>query len=114
MSDRGSWIWMPHVGHVGHLVVGYYCQFHLTTEVGGYIVSTVGEYPPKAEGNFEEIAPGCTYETMVFRSVRDGPLCCPFLAFGHEHDIRGYNDAGFAAAGHVETCEKWSVAGSSK
>jgi len=31
------------MGHPGHFILGAKCVFHLTTYVGGYIVSTVGE-----------------------------------------------------------------------
>jgi hypothetical protein len=37
---RENWIWMP---HAGHFILGDRCRFHLTTKVGKYIVSTVGE-----------------------------------------------------------------------
>ncbi len=39
-----NWKWF---GHAGHLVVGDKCRFHLTTKVGRYLVSTVGEYWPE-------------------------------------------------------------------
>jgi len=42
-TSKGKWIWMP---HAGHLIVSSDCRFHLNTYVGGYIVSTVGEYFP--------------------------------------------------------------------
>lgn len=38
-----KWIWMP---HAGHLIIGDSCRFHLTTYVGKYVVSTVGEWWP--------------------------------------------------------------------
>ena len=41
--DRSKWIWMP---HAAHLVVGNDYRFHLATYVGGYLVSTVGEWWP--------------------------------------------------------------------
>lgn len=34
------------MGHAGHLCVGDECQFHMATYVGGYVVSTVGEWWP--------------------------------------------------------------------
>jgi hypothetical protein len=40
---KDNWYWM---GHAGHLIVSADCQFHLNTYVGGYIVSTIGEYLP--------------------------------------------------------------------
>lgn len=37
---RNKWVWM---GHVGHFILGHKCRFHLSTYVGKYIISTVGE-----------------------------------------------------------------------
>lgn len=34
-------------GNAGHLIVSHWCRFHLTTKVGKYLVSTVGEYYPE-------------------------------------------------------------------
>ena len=42
--NKANWVWMP---HHGHLIIGYACRFHLNTYVGGYIVSTVGEWWPE-------------------------------------------------------------------
>lgn len=39
-----NWKWF---GHAGHLIVARHCQFHLTTQVGNYLISTVGEYWPE-------------------------------------------------------------------
>lgn len=85
-------------GHAAHLIVGSHCRFHLATQVGDYLVSTVGEYYPDSRvraitaqvrgieiegkgdawdrdynekmGNrgFEEIGYSRLYETMVFRT----------------------------------------------
>jgi hypothetical protein len=89
---RSEWVWMP---HPAHLIVGRDCRFHLATYVGGFIVSTVGEYEPEAgvreiyaqsrgitlvgkgyerradfaeKVGWVEIGHGRTYETMVFRA----------------------------------------------
>lgn len=40
---KNKWVWMP---HAGHFIGGHKCRFHLSTYVGKYIVSTVGEYWP--------------------------------------------------------------------
>lgn len=41
-----KWKWF---GHAAHLIVGHDCRFHMTTVVGKYLVSTVGEYwPPRS------------------------------------------------------------------
>jgi hypothetical protein len=42
-ATKDKWVWMP---HPGHLIVSRDCGFHLNTYVGGYIISTVGEYWP--------------------------------------------------------------------
>ena len=36
-----DWKWF---GHAAHLCVGHDCRFHLATQVGPWLVSTVGEY----------------------------------------------------------------------
>lgn len=85
-----EWRWF---GHVGHLCVGAWCRFHLTTHVGAYLVSTLGEYVPDApireilaqcrnielegvgderlnswmrQAGFEELGMDRIYESMVF------------------------------------------------
>ena len=39
-----NWKWF---GHAGHLIVGSHCRFHLCTQIGDYLISTVGEYWPE-------------------------------------------------------------------
>jgi hypothetical protein len=41
---KKDWQWF---GSAGHLIVGHWCRFHLCTLVGGYLISTVGEYWPE-------------------------------------------------------------------
>lgn len=92
--DISNWKWY---GCAGHFIASSQCRFHLFTEVGPWIVSTVGEYLP-AEGTreilakcrgielsgegdareldyltklgFEQIGCDRKYETMVFRTTR--------------------------------------------
>lgn len=95
MTPEAEWRWF---GCPGHLVVALDCRFHLCTQVGGFLVSTVGEYLPDApvreilcecrgialdgrgdarladylqKVGFEELGVGRTYETMVFRTTGD-------------------------------------------
>lgn len=92
MIPKSDWEWY---GTAGHLCVGRFCQFHLCTLVGPWLVSTVGEYVPDAmtrelfakfrgielqgkgderyydwmnKNGFEEIGYMALYETMVFRA----------------------------------------------
>lgn len=132
---KENWIWMP---HAGHFICGRDCIFHLTTYVGGYIVSTIGEFWPDSrireinaqvcgktikgrgdewdanyfkEFGWEELGPGRTYETMVFKAKRapSEEICCPWrMDCGSEQDFAGYNDANAATAGHMAMCAKWS------
>lgn len=89
-----SWRWF---GTPGHFICARWCRFHLTTQVGPWLVSSVGEYVPtpavraifarsrgiaitaphdsemgEAEwiekSGFEDIGAGRKYETMVFRA----------------------------------------------
>lgn len=41
-----DWKWF---GNAGHLCVGHDCRFHLTTQIGDFLVSTVGEYWPDSQ-----------------------------------------------------------------
>lgn len=95
-TDRGAggreWRWF---GQAAHLIVGQDCRFHLATQVGPWLVSTVGEYLPDSrvrdilaesrgkplvgrgdarradwmeKFGYEEIGCDRLYETMVFRA----------------------------------------------
>ena len=91
-QDSQRWQWF---GSAAHFICGRWCRFHLATQVGEYLVSTVGEYVPpdgvqtilaesrgialtgKGEAReaeflekvgFEEIGYRRTYETMVFKA----------------------------------------------
>lgn len=39
-----NWKWF---GHAGHFICADKCRFHLTTKVGKYLVSTIGEWWPE-------------------------------------------------------------------
>lgn len=132
MASKSKWVWMP---HPGHFICASECKFHLTTEVGGYIVSTVGEYFPQEsvreilakcrgvvlEGKgeererdymtkigYENLGVDGKYETMVFPSKTSDEACCPFTAaeWGGLAQRR-YSSPGEAYAGHMEFCEEW-------
>lgn len=131
--EKNKWIWMP---HPGHFICSANCQFILNTYVGGFIVSTVGEYVPdapvreiiaesrkitlKGKGDcrladymkkigYEKIGYDRKYETMVFPSKKSSDNCCPYVAKDWiEVDIAGYNDSGKARNGHYKMCDKWT------
>ena len=122
--DPASWTWY---GNAGHFICGRWCRFHLTTKVGLWLVSTVGEYvhprhsrSERAEAewlttNFpgEDIGYERKYETMVFLAgapcAAKGCGCGLPQISGQELDMRGYMTGGDARAGHMELCNAWSM-----
>jgi len=119
---RETWEWF---GNAAHFICGRWCRFHLTTKVGPWLVSTIGEYVhPRNSGGSErkeaewlkenwpgeDIGPGRKYETMVFRAGAPCDCGCglPGLVSGLELYFRPYNSAAEATKGHHEACEEWS------
>lgn len=43
MIPKTDWKWF---GHAGHFICAQWCRFHLCTQVGAYLISTIGEYVP--------------------------------------------------------------------
>ncbi|MGD0968648.1 MAG: hypothetical protein ABR949_10205 [Candidatus Aquilonibacter sp.] len=109
---ESEWKWY---GHVAHFICGARCRFHLATEIGKYLVSTVGEMPPTRDAysdTFEDIGLGRKYETMVFEvgghcvEAECGQCGLPHPDSYSELDADGYNDAGAATRGHYAMCER--------
>lgn len=125
MIPASDWRWY---GSHGHFICGRWCRYHLATEIGSYLVSTVGQYvhprhtagSEQAEADWlqehphgEEIGAGRYYETMVFRVIGhcDRPDCgcgLPVCDYG-ELDCRGYTTPAAATAGHMELCALWAA-----
>lgn len=61
---KQDWIWH---GHAGHYICSDRCLYHLTTEIGNYMVSTVGDFYLELDGTRKQQNVGNDrYETMVF------------------------------------------------
>lgn len=111
--NKADWVWM---GHAGHFCGANDCRFRLTTYVGDFIVSTVGEYTPKLfSKNDRDFQPlGCgkddLYETLVFPAKKDDKgLCCPYIISSFiEIDGDRYKTPLEALEGHMNLCEKFS------
>ena len=115
-----TWRWY---GVPGHLIVARHCRFRLATEVGPWLVSTVGMYdPPKEVREIMRDPDGWVrlgagprlYETMVFRAGLDRcateTCACGMPTHdGLELDMRGYQTASEAQAGHMEMCRRWAA-----
>ena len=123
MIPEAKWKWY---GTAGHFICGHWCRFHLCTQVGKYLISTVGAYIPPEIPRINEtawlkenwpgadIGAGRKYETMVFRA---GPPCkaekcnCGQPAIsGSNLDFAEYNTARAATSGHIGLCRKWASA----
>jgi hypothetical protein len=110
-----KWKWY---GSAGHFIGGPECRFHLCTEVGGYLVSTVGEYFPNGRDGHEakEIGLDRLYETFVFKLKRGHARCdvddcgcgLPMPDQSLEIDSLPANKAGDATRNHYKLCRKWA------
>ena len=105
MIEVQDWKWF---GNAGHFICASHCRFHLTTLIGGWMVSTVGEYLPdsttretiaRVRGNpivgrgdegeceflekfgFEKLGSFGTFETMVFTAAPCTEEDCPCGGF---------------------------------
>ena len=106
-----DWKWF---GHAAHLCVGHDCRFHMATQVGPWLVSTVGEYwGSRSVREIHAIGCGRKYETMVFRAGApcDSTECgCGLPEIdGSEEDCDCYNDVKSATEGHIAMCKKWAA-----
>jgi len=103
-SPCSAWKWF---GNAGHFCAARHCMFHLTTQVGEYLVSTVGEYRPpfSKTGEPEEIGLDRLFETMVFRVSGQCKCGCGLPTHdGQELECHGYAEAASATVGHVSVC----------
>ena len=122
---KSDWIWY---GSAGHFICGQWCRFHLTTEVGPWVISTVGAYvhPRHSQGSEqidaqwvhdnwpgEDIGYNRKFETAVFRVAgycnHKGCNCGVPIHDGRELELRGYNSFEEANRGHLAMCEKWAA-----
>lgn len=98
---RESW---EHFGSAGHFCASSMCLFHLTTKVGQFLVSTVGEYFPSDKMSRVGAK---LYETMVFEVAGECPCGCGLPDHsGSEIASGAWDSAKEAGAGHWAMCEK--------
>lgn len=125
MTTPDKWKWF---GNVGHFIGGHDCKFHLCTQVGKYLVSTIGEYMPPysqdpalknmnkpfmSKEGWMQVGFNRFYETIVFKAGKvcnsDGCDCgYPAPKNWGELGMNGYQTAGEATRGHYQMCEEWS------
>lgn len=118
MIPASEWIWH---GHPLHLSVHRRCQFRMGTEIGDFVVSTIGEYELEGGGyDTLGIDPHSFYETMVFRKTGhfegilpdrrgadtlSGTKCCPDIT-GDDLFCERYSNSVSARVGHMLTCQR--------
>lgn len=111
-ANESVWRWF---GFPGHLIVSNMCRFHMATQVGKYLISTVGEYRPEGDGKPRRtIGAGdqSFFETYVFEagqtcSVAGCGCGMPDIS-GSEIDGERSATAGDATAKHYEYCNKYA------
>lgn len=101
-------------GSAAHFILGDRCRFHLATEIGRYLISTVGEYHSKDGLGPLEIGAGRLFETFVFVIDPVGERCkcgcgLPSPTDFYEVDSDGYNTARAATEGHEAMCVKYEA-----
>jgi hypothetical protein len=106
---ESEWKWF---GYPGHFICAYKCRFHLATQIGKHLISTVGDMRERNSDKPQEIGYKRLYETMVFLageicSIPDCNCGLPSLG-GGEIICRGYNTAGEANMGHLEICNEYA------
>ena len=111
MTPVEKWKWY---GFPAHFICSSRCQFRMATEVGNYIISTVGAMRD-ATGNSpdEQIGYGRTFETMVFIAerharCRDEACGCGMPDKGDEVETLPANTAGEAQKNHMKLCRKYA------
>ena len=98
-------------GNAGHLIVSGKCRFHLCTEVGKYLVSTVGEYYSRDSENMDTIGAGkdSFFETYIFKINGRCECGCGMPTHdGSEIDGKRYSTRKEANEGHSKYVAKYA------
>lgn len=102
-------------GQAGHFVGWRDCQWHLCTEVNGYIISTLGEYIPNRQRNTVGqamplgLSPDDLYESMIFEVGGHCPCGCGHpTQSGSSLDMNRYKTPLEARLGHMKLVEEYS------
>ena len=116
-----EWTWY---GQAKHFIGAANCDFHLATQIGDVIISTVGGYrpflsytkqtllaldiDPEDAYKYQDIGHNRKHETMTFKAKIAECDCCDWEADTSNildwYDE--YNDARSARIGHMEICKK--------
>lgn len=99
---------IKYFGNAGHLCVSSQCRFHICTQVGKYLISTVGEYFPSGSEKMESVGIARFYETMVFKITGECDCGCGLPMHDcSELEIAAYQTAAEANKGHEKLVKKY-------
>ncbi len=108
LRARAAWKWH---GYAGHFVGGSRCAFHMSTRIGGHLVSTLGDYRPKSgDGETPEplgLGPTSLFETMVFACDDEDEHGNTNIVSYDSIDGERYGASLPAEQGHLRYCEKY-------
>lgn len=108
--SESDWKWF---GYPGHFCAAQSCMFRMCTQVGDYLISTVGDYRPPHKEERQTIGAGSDayFETYVFKAGKPCEIegCgCGLPAIDlHEIDGERAATAGEATTKHYEYCRKY-------
>jgi hypothetical protein len=108
MTPPEQWIWQ---GYPSHLCVSDKCLFHLSTVVGTYIISTIGDYRPNGHTKPPEtIGYERLFETYVFTAGNSCECGCGSTLPKQldEIDALPANTAPDAQRNHMTLCYKYA------
>lgn len=119
MIEQAKWKWYGSPAHFicwygspAHFICADRCRFHLATEIGKHIISTIGEFYRKPDDTEpEEIGCDRKFETFVFEKIAGRCACgCGIPKFEPcVIDSLPANDRATANRNHVKLCRKYAA-----
>lgn len=108
-TPQNEWKWY---GYAGHFSGGSACAYHLCTRIGGFLISTLGDYRPPSRGGKRQLlglANDSWFETFVFHCEGEDENGDPIVPSFNEIDSRRYGTSIEAERGHYEFCQKYAA-----
>lgn len=104
-TPAGEWKWY---GLAGHFIGAASCRFHMATEIGDYLVSSVGDYYPRDAEEAQDIGYGRKFETFVFKTNGTRCDCGCGMPGLHLCELlsEAANTAEHANRNHIEVCDR--------
>ena len=107
-TPKANWKWY---GYAGHFIGGSQCAYHLSTRVGKFLISTVGDYRPNGDRSSRTtIGAGkeSFFETYVFDFLGETKDGDPNVISFTEIDGERYAESIDAERGHYRYCKKYA------